>query len=212
MRTSRGGMLSGQQLRAVAMTLIAGQRLRRQVQGEVNSVAHCHPLITGKFMGEGRCRVPQLLPLTCALQLVMAGACRSEDAGNSEVRPILLVVSRLEQNDEVSKLIGTAVDENGGVRDAASPELEKARQRVSGLEGSGVSSSLPFRPHSLTLPPSFPWRPPLPPSVAPLPFSPPSSSYPFSRPPPPLDSPCAVLAPPATLCIPTLPCQITLSP
>ena len=53
----------------------------------------------------------------------------------SELRPVLLVVSELEPNEDIGKAIGSCIDENGDVRASASPELESARHKLTSLEG-----------------------------------------------------------------------------
>eukprot|EP00873_Tetraselmis_striata_P044957 jgi/Tetstr1/465221/TSEL_009927.t1 len=95
MRASRGGMLTGTMLRAVAQTINVGQRLRRQVQA----------------------------------------ASWDEEVRENGVMRLLRAVNDIVPQEALAKAIIAATSDSGHLRDSASPELERARQRVASLEG-----------------------------------------------------------------------------
>jgi len=90
----------------------------------------------GMLMGLQLKAVGQTIAAGQRMKRQIQGACRDEDNGIiSELRLILEAVSKIQLHESLSKSIGYCIDENGGVRDSASPELENARQRVASLEG-----------------------------------------------------------------------------
>jgi dsDNA-specific endonuclease/ATPase MutS2 len=48
---------------------------------------------------------------------------------------LLSAVNDIVTHETLAKRIAACIDDNGNVRDSASPELERARQRVASLEG-----------------------------------------------------------------------------